>query len=599
MPINRRGLLQAFGSAALAAAANAAAANAPLAQAVEGHSGAAVPLVQLFIENPERLLDSEPTITISPEGDATIKWKTVVPTQGATIYLGLPNDEIVLDWPIYSASQSFTEEKPQLEHEATIDVRGYINRNAARMMAGGGVFYYRIELYDPRRAVVRFVDRSFHCAIKNDQFRLALNLDEGPFLTQIKADSAIVWWRTDRIATGELRLENSRTFPTESDPDNRHVARLTGLQAGRSYAYQVSVRTSDDELRSRTFQLTTAPAEPDFSFLFTCDGRTGALGGGDTALEGVNATSARALIAQMARHKAHFLIFTGDLISGYTTREDDFRAQLRSWKRIYGALWHEMPVYTGMGNHESLLDGSARLQFDKQGSQCAESVFASEFLHPQNGPDPERPGLPPYKGAVYSFEYAGCHFVQLNSDYWYSNHPDEQPGNLFGRLLPGQIEWFERELASARAGGAKHIFVFIHEPAFPNGGHVQDSLWGGGSADGVAVRDRFWSIVNRARVTAVFSGHEHNYSRTLIDSQTPVHWDHSVNQDFTQPTTQIIQGAAGAPFYPRDLTVPWTNSIKKFVTHTWSYCLVKVAANRVRLETYSYTGEMIDEADLT
>lgn len=391
---------------------------------------------------------------------------------------------------------------------------------------------------------------------------------------------------------------NGPTIDSESGADNRHVARITGLQAGQSYRYQIFSRTAEDEVRSSMYRLASAPAETDFSFLFTCDGRTGALGGGETALEGVNAVSARALIAQMACHKAHFLFFTGDLISGYTSREDDFRAQLRSWKRIYGALWHDMPVYTGMGNHESLLDGSFRLQFDKKDSWSAESVFASEFLHPQNGPEPERPGLPPYKGAVYSFDYAGCHFVQLNSDYWYSNHPDEHEGNLFGHLLPGQLDWFEKDLAGAKSAGARHIFVFVHEPAFPNGGHVQDSLWGGGSADGVPVRDRFWTAVNRAGVAAVFSGHEHNYSRTMIDSQTPVRWDHTVNPDFAKPTTQIIQGAGGAPFYPRDLTVPWTNSIKKFVTHTWSYCLIKVSKEHVGLETYSYTGELLDEAEL-
>jgi hypothetical protein len=598
MQLDRRDLLKAFRSTALATAMGTQVAKAASPQTADIQEPAAVALPQGQIENPERLLDSEPIVTISPEGDATIAWRTVVATQGATIYLGLPNDEIALDWPIYSSSQAFTEQKPEIHHEATIDLRGYVNRSAARLMISGGIFYYRIELYDPRRAAIRFIDRHFRCAINNDRFRLALNINEGPFLTQISGDSAIAWWNTDRPATGELHLENGPTIASVSDARNRHVVRIPALQPGQSYSYQVSSRTPDDELRSRVYRLKTAPVETDFSFIFTCDGRTGALGGGETALEGVNGTSARALVAQMARHQPHFLFFTGDLISGYTTREDDFRAQLRSWKRIYAALWHEVPIYTGMGNHESLLDGFRRAQFDKTGIQSAESVFASEFLHPQNGPEPERPGLPPYKGAAYSFDYAGCHFVQLNSDYWYSNHPDEQPGNMFGRLLPGQLDWFDQDLAAARNAGAKHIFVFVHEPAFPNGGHVQDSLWGGGSPDGIAVRDRFWTAVNRAGVAAVFSGHEHNYSRTLIDNQTPVRWDHTTNPDFTKPTVQIIQGSAGAPFYARDLTVPWTNSVKKFVTHTWSYCLIKVQSQRVGLETYSYTGQMMDAADL-
>jgi 3',5'-cyclic AMP phosphodiesterase CpdA len=302
----------------------------------------------------------------------------------------------------------------------------------------------------------------------------------------------------------------------------------------------------------------------------------------------------------MARHAPHLLIFTGDLINGYTTREDDFRAQLRSWKRIYGPLWREVPVYTGMGNHESLIDIlEDGTQVDKQAGQSAEAVFASEFVHPMNGPEPERAGLPPYKGSVYSFDYAGCHFTQLNSDYWYSSRPQEHTGNPFGRLLAGQLAWLEKDLMEARAGGARHIFVFVHEPAFPNGGHVQDSLWGGGEAEGVKARDLFWRMVTQAGARAVFSGHEHNYSRTLIDGKTPVHRDGSANPDFAKATWQITQGAAGAPFYPRDFTAPWTKNVRKFVAHTWSYCLVQVKGPRVSLQTYSYTGEILDQAELS
>jgi len=252
-----------------------------------------------------------------------------------------------------------------------------------------------------------------------------------------------------------------------------------------------------------------------------------------------------------------------------------------------------------MGNHESLIDiFPDRTQVDKQGQQSAEAVFASEFVHPMNGPEPERPGLPPYKGSVYSFDYAGCHFTQLNSDYWYSSRPEEHTGNPFGRLLPGQLQWLENDLMAARSAGAHHIFVFVHEPAFPNGGHMQDSLWGGGEPEGVKVRDHFWTIVTRAATSAVFSGHEHNYSRTLIDSKTPVHRDGTPNPEFAKPTWQITQGAAGAPFYPRDYTAPWTNNVKKFVAHTWSYCLIQVRGPRVSLETYAYTGELLDRAVL-
>ena len=601
MAIDRRDLLKALSSTTVAAALDGVWAEGVLSQEkAAGQDGRRPEVSKSPVERaPERLLQSEPVVTLEPSGEATIECETVIPTQSGTLYLGLPNEEIALDWPIYNASQPIREERARLNHAGRVDVGEYDTRSAAQMLLEGGTMAYRLELFDTRKRAAQFIDRHFCFRVEHDEFRKAPAILEGPFLSQMNVDSGIIWWVTDTPASGEVRLIGGATTASENGPANRHVARLNGLSPNTKYRYQVVSKTSDGEARSRTYSLKTSPATPEFSFVFTCDGRTGGLGGGDTALEGINGVSARALAIQMARHVPHLLIFTGDLINGYTTREDDFRAQLRSWKRIYGPLWHDIPVYTGIGNHESLIDVlEDGTQLDKQGQQSAEAVFASEFVHPMNGPEPERPGLPPYKGSVYSFDYAGCHFTQLNSDYWYSSRPQQHPGNSFGRLLPKQLDWFESDLKAARSAGARHIFVFVHEPAFPNGGHVQDSLWGGGDAEGVKARDRFWTIAAQAGTSAVFSGHEHNYSRTLIDSKTPVHRDGAANPDFVKPTWQITQGAAGAPFYPQDFTAPWTKNVKKFVAHTWSYCLVQVRGPRVSLETYSYTGELLDQAQL-
>lgn len=600
MTIDRRDLLKAISSSAAAATLAGVLPDEILpgtaAQDQEGQTQSSASRIELA---PERLLQGEPSVTLQAEGEATIAWETVRPTQGGTIYLGVPNDEIELDWPIYNASQPFGEENARLKHEARVNVRAYVNRSARRMLAEGGTLAYRLELFDTRKGSAQFIDRHFSFRVDNGRFRKVPAILEGPFLNEIDVDSALVWWVTDTPTRGEVRLDNGVATPSEGGPASRHVVRLKGLSPNTRYRYQVLSTASDGEIRSRNYTLRTSPREPDFSFVFTCDGRTGGLGGGDTALEGINGISSRALAIQMARHAPHLLIFMGDLVNGYTTREDDFRAQLRSWKRIYGPLWHAIPVYTGMGNHESLIDVfEDGTQADKQGEQSAEAVFAAEFVHPMNGPEPERPGLPPYKGSAYSFDYAGCHFTHVNSDYWYSSNPRLHPGNPFGRLLPGQLAWLEKDLMAARSAGARHIFVIVHEPAFPNGGHVQDALWGGGETEGVEARDRFWSIVTQAGTRAVLCGHEHNYSRTLIDSKTPVHRDGTANPKFVKPTWQITQGAAGAPFYARDESTPWAKSVKKFVAHTWAYCLIQVRGTRVSLETYSYTGELLDQADL-
>ena len=75
------------------------------------------------VNSPERLLAAEPEIAINPEGEATISFKTVVPTQGATIYLGVPNDEVRLEFPIYSPSTPVAEDSPTTDHNAVVDLR--------------------------------------------------------------------------------------------------------------------------------------------------------------------------------------------------------------------------------------------------------------------------------------------------------------------------------------------------------------------------------------------------------------------------------------------------------------------------------------------
>ncbi len=548
-----------------------------------------------------RILASEPTVTITPEGQAAISWQTVAPTQGGNIYIGIPDYNQQLEYPIYSQVVKIAEEQPTTTHQGSIDLSQYLKVFAPSYLTQGeGIIAYRLDLPTPKRTNNLFHDRSFRVIKAGSQYQLGLQITEGPFVTQTTKDSAIIWWTTDRAASSELTIPGRKPLASK-ETSTHHEFKISGLTAGKTYTYRAKSQANEDVVTSRSYNFKTASATGNnFSFAFTCDGRTGALGGGDTAIEGINAKSAEILAAGIHNKKPEFLIFTGDLISGYTSSEADYRAQLQAWKRSYGGLGHYIPLYTGMGNHESLLDvfedGS---RFDKQGDKSAEAVFATEFVNPTNAPPPEAPGLPTYSEAVYSFDYGNSHFAQLNSDYWHSNKPDTAGGNPFGRLLPGQIRWLAADLKAAKARGQKHLFVFVHEPAFPCGGHVQDSLWEGGKPLGVATRDKFWQIVSDAGVVAVFSGHEHNYSRTSIDSTTPVHLDKSANPKFKSRVWQVIQGAAGAPFYPQEQTVPWIKSVKKFVAPTWAYTIISVQGDSVKLDTYSYTGELLDRANLT
>ncbi|MEL6759901.1 MAG: hypothetical protein AAFP04_05810, partial [Myxococcota bacterium] len=138
---------------------------------------------------------------------------------------------------------------------------------------------------------------------------------------------------------------------------------------------------------------------------------------------------------------------------------------------------------------------------------------------------------------------------------------------------------------------ARHLFVFTHEPAFPNGGHVQDAMWYRGRIPEVLERrDAFLEILFRHEVLAVFFGDEHNYSRTRIDS--------TLDPKYAGRLWQIITGGAGAPYYARDLTVPWARNVESFepVHHV---VVVDVRGENVWLRAVTTQGETVDAVELT
>jgi predicted phosphodiesterase len=73
--------------------------------------------------------------------------------------------------------------------------------------------------------------------------------------------------------------------------------------------------------------------------------------------------------------------------------------------------------------------------------------------------------------------------------------------------------------ADLKSTDKDHIFVFGHEPAFPQAdektgitSHYLESL-----DEYPQARDRFWQLLHDESVDAYFCGHSHNYSAVRID----------------------------------------------------------------------------------
>jgi hypothetical protein len=103
------------------------------------------------------------------------------------------------------------------------------------------------------------------------------------------------------------------------------------------------------------------------------------------------------------------------------------------------------------------------------------------------------------------------------------------------------------------------------------------------------MRSRFLKIVSDNRVTALFFGHEHVYSRLVIDQ--------TLDPVMQVPVTQIISGGAGAPAYARDPTVPWVRAVRKFAS-AFHYVLVVVDGPRVSFSAVDADGNIIDSGTL-
>jgi len=111
---------------------------------------------------------------------------------------------------------------------------------------------------------------------------------------------------------------------------------------------------------------------------------------------------------------------------------------------------------------------------------------------------------------TYSFDYGNSHFVVLNQ--YYDGASDTGTN---GDVVDGLYTWLMEDLAATTQ---KHIFVFGHEPAYPqpdadNGRlrHQADSL-----NQHPINRDRFWDLLKDEGVIAYFCGHTHNYSAVEI-----------------------------------------------------------------------------------
>ncbi len=470
--------------------------------------------------------------------------------------------------------------------------------------SGFGTIGYRVA---NERGTLLFEGRvAFRAA---DSFSVDTTIVSGPYLALLGPDRATIAFDTNFVTQGFVEIAGRRV---EGPLDAvRHEIEVGKLTPGTDYSYRV-VTADGKHARRGTF--TTAPVpgtRKPFTFAYSSDSRA-ASGGGERNLGGVNYYVMRRVAALAADRKAAFVQFTGDLVNGYRNHPGRIRAEFACWKRSVEPFAAHLPFVAAMGNHEAVLrafdDGTRYgVQVDRFPylTQSSEAVFAAEFVNPRNGPVSEdgsaadaNPGemdFPPYSETVFSYVYDNVAMVVLNSDYWYSpmsqQRRDITGGNLHGYLMDNQIKWLEKTLeAYERDDRIDHVFVTQHTPILPNGGHLADDMWYGGSnlprpvafkegriwrGEGIIQRrDRYLRILlDHEKVVAVLTGDEHNYNRLLLTDQVDIYGDRAIPdlpKDYVRLTVDrplwlINNGAAGAPYYSQE-QAPWSDHVRSFTT---------------------------------
>jgi hypothetical protein len=550
------------------------------------------------------LLKGPPANRIVGDGELEVTFETAEPTPPAVVYFGINDVREGLDYPRFRKSVKeegvFTELRSK--HRVLINFSSLLASMPNTTFEPR--ICWRAEVYVPSMLSSRFVEG--RCYFNPQTLGDTVNITLGPFVEQITRTSALITFETDRPAIGTVRLKEHAVVAGQR---TKHEILLKGLSPETEYEYRV--KAGDTLVRPYTFKTSGAST---FEFAAMVDSREG-VGGGMQNAYGVNAFTLYALGSDAYYRGADFMIFAGDLINGYTTGVDDFRNQLNSFRQIFAPVHARVPIYEGMGNHEACIDvyqNGAIL--DKKGPNSAEAVFADMFTNPLNGPDNEGPETPTYKENVYTFDYGHARFFILNNNYWWSKDPHRDGGNLEGYVLPQQIEWLRREVAKANAdANIKLLFFAAQEPPFPNGGHTKDAMWykGGdtnrdGKVDGsdikiVENRNEFWEIMaSSPKSVAFISGDEHAYSRIQITRETNV--GHTRKPDgtdavFQHPLWQVTAGGAGAPWYDKELDLPWSPHLAAHSTQP-HYAYFRVNGEQVVLEVYAQTGEKIDTAAL-
>lgn len=345
---------------------------------------------------------------------------------------------------------------------------------------------------------------------------------KGPYLQDLAPNSITVMWQMEPQLPAKIIVDGPGGEKVINvGAQNITEAAIEGLEPSSRYRYRVEAGGE-----SWVGEFATAPPvgkDIPFSFIVVGDSRNETM------------EPHRRIVARISQEIPDFVLGTGDMV------DEGFRQdQWQEFFDVENKLLRDNVYFPALGNH------------DRQGRGRTADTYRAFFSVPENGNDTER---------YYAFTYASARFLILDS-------------NAYSFSLTDQTAWIERELIAARQDSSiRHIFVVMHHPVYSISLH-------GGATD---LRERWTPLFEQYNVTAVFSGHDHVYSRAESNGMR-----------------YFISGGGGAPLYPRR---PKSNpldvaAIKKF-ERAFHFLRVTVTGNRIEVTAVRVDGTTIETTSWT
>ena len=285
----------------------------------------------------------------------------------------------------------------------------------------------------------------------------------GPYLLDVTTDAATVAFHLPTAMTATVKLHDdsagARSFAAEP-ASKRHFVRITGLEAGKVYRYQVIC--GDDLTQTppgdERYQIRTAGRSGDsFTFAVYGDCRPG-----DTGTQRHH----RDVVEQIVAGEPSMCLILGDLVD-----DGGDRSHWNEFFTVQGPVARRAALYTVLGDN------------DRAGGR---GLYRDYF--------------PKLDRGYYHFERSGVHFFAMQA--WDSR--GAQPRDQFAADSP-QIRWLREELARDEVQRAPFRVVFMHDPVY---------ICRGRSAD--VMRNVWAPIFAKHRVDLVFSSW-HMYERSHHD----------------------------------------------------------------------------------